>query len=152
MRIKKKWLIIIAMLVLTIFNNVNVFAQTADIKVSIDQNLVNFKDVKPYIQDNRVWVPVRVVSEYLGATVTFDPYHLNEQTILIEKGERHAIIHIGTRMLFTNDDFPIDMGVCPIIVNNRTMVPIRFISEALLYDVKWDDTNKEVKISTNQNK
>ncbi|QIB68064.1 hypothetical protein Ami103574_01505 [Aminipila butyrica] len=36
----------------------------------------------------------------------------------------------------------------PVIENNRTMIPVRFISEALLYTVEWDDVNKEVKILT----
>lgn len=145
---RKNCLIITMIIAFAIITTGTVFAQTSDIKVSVDGKLINFTDSKPLIKENRVWIPVRIVSESLGATVTFDPFNLNEKTIEIKKEDRYANIGIGSTLVFTNDDFPIDMRVTPYIENNRTMVPVRFISEALLYKVEWDDVNKEVKIST----
>ena len=92
---RKIWVIIAMILAFAILSSGSVFAQTvqtSEINVSIDGTLIDFIDAKPLIIENRVWIPVRIVSESLGATVTFDPYNLNEQTIKINKEERYGLV------------------------------------------------------------
>jgi len=53
------------------FNNC-VFADTSVVGVYIDGTAVDFPDGKPYISNNRTFVPVRYISEQLGASVNWN--------------------------------------------------------------------------------
>ena len=49
-----------------------VFADTSGVGVYIDGTAVDFPDVKPYISNDRTFVPVRFISEQLGASVDWN--------------------------------------------------------------------------------
>lgn len=49
------------------------------------------------------------------------------------------------------DNKTVQTDVAPYIKDDRTFVPIRFISEALGYDVNWNEDTREVKITRNSN-
>jgi hypothetical protein len=87
-------------------------------------------------------VPLRKIFESLGAQVEWDDL---TRTAIATKGERKVSITIGTNQLIVNDEI-IELDVPAKIMNNRTLVPLRAISEAFLCDVLWNDTESLVDI------
>lgn len=102
--------------------------------------------VRPYIDDNdRTMMPVRFVAERLGAVVEW-----NGQTsqVTIRSADRTIVMTIGTKT-YTINGVAYTMDTEPIIVQgwDRTVVPIRFVSEALGRAVEWDAANQLVLIT-----
>lgn len=106
---------------------------TKDIKIYVNGKQPLF-DVKPYNKEGRNMVPVRAISEALGAKVGWDQA---TQTVIIIKDGVKIELPLGSNEIKVN-------GVAKTIdssaeiTNNRTMVPIRFISEFLGQQVDWD--------------
>jgi len=90
-------------------------------------------DVPPIIVDGRTLVPVRVVSENLGASVDWDAA---TQTVIIVAPTKRIILPVGRPIATVNGE-TIILDVPARIVSGRTMVPIRFVSEALDAAVDW---------------
>ena len=87
--------------------------------------------VAPILSDGRVLVPLRIVSELLRVEVEWDSA---TRTVIISNDGIYLYLPIGVPL-------PDGMGT-PIIVNGRTMVPLRFISEAFGAEVEWDPINR----------
>lgn len=107
---------------------------------SIDEN--NDK-VVPYIYNDRTLVPLRFVSETLGADVLWED---GWDYCYVNKGDKKIKITFNSADIEVNGeiityDAPIQ------VVEERTMVPIRFISETLGYNVHWNEPNKAVVIT-----
>ena len=58
----------------------------------------------------------------------------------------HVVLHVG-KNTYTINGVEKTMDVSATIINSRTMVPIRVISEAFGYSVQWDDSQKKVTIT-----
>lgn len=123
-------------------NNVSAAVSTKDIKIEIDgKNVVS--DVAPFINNERTLVPIRVISENLGYNVNWDN---NSRKVTVKNSDKTIELFIGKKNVYINgDDSSID--VAPIIKNERTFVPLRFISESFDNDVKWDNNTRTVKIN-----
>ncbi len=115
-----------------------------DLTVYVNNKPVDFPDQKPFIDDNnRTLVPVRFVTEALGADVIWDD---KTQTVLIKKGDKEISLTINEKKITINGKEKY-MDTSPIITdNNRTMVPVRFISESLGELVGWDRKTNSVYI------
>ena len=117
-----------------------------DITVTIDGQQIAF-DVPPQIINNRTMVPLRTIFEALGATVDWNG---ETKTVTSTKGGTTVSLTIDNPVLYVNGNgVTLDTPAC--IVNNRTLVPVRAISEAFKADVKWDVGNKAVLITTTNN-
>ncbi len=93
-------------------------------------------DVPPTIVDGRTLVPVRVIIEALGGDVDWD-----ETT-------RTVTISIDGKVLKLVIDKEIPgYGTGAMIIDGRTMVPIRYISEYVGYEVKWIEATQQVIIT-----
>jgi len=99
-------------------------------------------DAPPIIKNGRTLVPLRFISEAFGAELKWDPVF---QVIDIMLGSDTIRLQIGKNFASVNNG-KIVMDTAPIIDHGRTMVPVRFISEALGAEVIWDDTTKTVTI------
>jgi len=99
-------------------------------------------DAAPEIVAGRTFVPIRLVAETFGAEVGWDGV-LREVSI---KQEGKVIkLRIGSKIA-TIDGKSYELEAAPFIRNGRTMVPIRFISEALGLSVYWEPQRKLVYI------
>lgn len=101
----------------------------ADVSVYLNGTPVEFPDHKPFIDTpaGRVLVPLRFVSETLGAQVC---WMQQEQKIVVEKGDKQIILYAGQKdVLVDGQKHTLDVAVR--LVNDRTVVPLRFVSEAL---------------------
>ncbi len=112
--------------------------------IIVNGNPVDFPDVEPYVnEDNRTMVPVRFISEQLGANVSWD--QLN-QTVNIAYNQKKIGIPIDSKLVYV-DGNEIQLDTNAVIKNYRTMVPLRFVSEALGARVLWSSAASIVRIS-----
>ena len=112
------------------------------IKVVMNDKLLEFADQEPIIVNDRVLVPLRVIFEELGANVGWDG---ETQTVTMEKNETVVSLKIGAAELI-KDGTAVDLDVAAQIQNERTLVPIRAITESFGNTVTWDGNNKIVEI------
>ena len=121
-------------------------AQSAErpITVKINDTAVTF-DQPPIIYNDRTLVPLRAIFEALGATVTWDG---ETQTVTAEKGGTTIKLTIGEYGFYKNGS-AISLDVPGMIVNDRTLVPVRAVSEAFDCTVDWDGDTQTVTIQTN---
>lgn len=95
-------------------------------------------EASPFIKNGTTFVPVRVISETLGANVTYD------------EATKTAIINLdGKTVQFSTLDLS-DSASKPIIVNNRMLIPVRFVSEKLGANVNWFESDKTVQVTKNK--
>ena len=113
------------------------------IRVFIDGRPVNF-DVPPQTVQGRVLVPLRGIFEQLGANVD---YNAASQHILAVRGGQTVELTVGSRQAVVNNS-PTLLDVPAFTINGRTMVPLRFISEALGAGVQWVAANSTILISS----
>ena len=129
-------------------------ALAKDVNIVIDGEELNL-DVAPQIIDGRVMVPIRGVLENLGALVKWDD---ETQTVSARKSSKTVSLEIGSNDVTldkgeTNDGGSaktetIQTDVAAQLVSDRTLVPLRVISEAMGYSVDWNDETYTVSITT----
>lgn len=118
-------------------------AQPEDIQVYIDGLPVYF-DVKPVIKNDRTLVPFRAVAEMLNVKVTWNGA---EQTIDASDGVISAELQIGSKTAYRNKT-PVVLETPPVIIKDRTLIPLRFFSEAFNCRVEWDGDARSVQITS----
>ncbi len=104
------------------------------------------KEVKlvkaPQIVDGRTLVPVRFVSESLGAVVGWNG---ETREVSIMDGTNNIVLEIDSPYVMVNGKVE-TLDVPAMIIDNSTMVPIRFVSETLGANVEWDGETRTVTI------
>jgi hypothetical protein len=113
------------------------------ITVSVNGTLVQF-DVAPMVIDDRVAVQMRPIFEALGATVQWDG---TDKTITATKGSTTIVLQIGSYTATVNGK-TVTLVTPPLIINQHTMVPARFVSDFLGYKVTWDAADRQVDITS----
>jgi len=99
-------------------------------------------DQPPVIKEGRVLVPVRAVTTALGAAVDYDS---ETKTVTIVKEGITVILKLGDLTATVNGE-PLELDVPAASVNARTVVPLRFIAEALGATVSYDQESGTVNI------
>ncbi|OEH85277.1 hypothetical protein BHU72_04055 [Desulfuribacillus stibiiarsenatis] len=99
-------------------------------------------DVPPVIREGRTLVPVRAITEGLGAKVDWNPA---TKTITITKDDKVIVLVLGSATVTVNG-VPATIDVPAQVTNNRTIVPIRFISEILKVSVEYDNETGDIDI------
>lgn len=122
----------LCLVMMSIMMSTVVFASN-DIKVAIDGEYVEF-DVQPQLISDRTMVPLRAIFEALGAEVDWDE---STQTVIAMKDDITVTATIGNTKMYIDDEERI-MDVAPMLLNGRTLVPVRFVAEAFECDVDWD--------------
>ncbi|KEF38836.1 outer membrane protein [Schinkia azotoformans MEV2011] len=117
-------------------------AEQTSISVYVNDNKVVF-DQNPVIHGDITLVPLRGVFEKLGAKVDWEQatqavkVTKEDKTITLKKGSKDAFINNILQKLDTE----------PQLLNNRIMVPLRFISETLDAKVDWNGTTRTITIT-----
>ncbi|MDR0468660.1 MAG: copper amine oxidase N-terminal domain-containing protein [Peptococcaceae bacterium] len=99
-------------------------------------------DAPPRIVEGRTMVPLRFVGEALGAEVIWNG---DTQQVAYIAGSRQILLTVGHTDVFVNGR-PEVIDTAPRIINDRTMVPVRFIGQWLGAVVRWDDAQRRVDI------
>src|SRR6266566_2414967 len=116
-------------------------AHAARIDVQVNGERVNFPYAQPAEIAGRVMIPLRGVLERLGADrIDWRP---QQQQVFVSGSHGDLQLRIGERMAQVNGrQVPLD--VPPLILQNTTMVPLRFVSENLGARVDWLPGNQTV--------
>lgn len=118
------------------------FANESEISVYVEGQKVSF-DVPPQTINDRTMVPIRAIFEVMGATVNWDNA---TQTAICTKDNTVVKMTLNSKTEYIND-VPYEMDVAPVIVDNRTLAPARYVAEAFGYFVNWDGNTKSVLIN-----
>lgn len=124
-----------------------VSAQNNTPSVTVNGVKLEFTDnVTPFIdeQSERTLVPMRDIFEAVGAVVQWDE---STQTVIAVKDSSFVTLQIGSEKAFVNSEEK-QLDVKALIKDDRTFVPLRFVSEALGAEVEWDNDNYTVVIKT----
>lgn len=114
----------------------------SDIKLYVNGEMI-ITDVSPVAVSNRTMVPVRGIFEKLNADVRWVG---STNQIVITSSDKIIVLKLESKTAYINNE-PVQMDVAPMVINQRTLIPVRFISERLGYDVKWDQASMSVYIS-----
>lgn len=115
---------------------------SSNITVKLNGKQVLF-DTQPVTVEGRTLVPVRAIFESLGAQVNWND---STKTITATTSNTKVQLSIDKNTAYINDK-PIVIDVAPKIINNRTMVPLRFISESFGAIVTWNDLTRTIDIN-----
>ena len=113
------------------------------IRVKIDSDVIGF-DTDPFLYNDRTFVPMRKIFEVLGAEVSWEDA---TQTVTAFKDDVVIQLTIGSQTAFVNDEEKA-LDAPAQLVNSRTMIPLRFVAEALGCKVDWSDSNNLVIIKS----
>ena len=133
------------LLCLFLFLTISSFSQTSP-RLIIDGRTIT-SSPGPVIEQGRTLVPIRIISEELGATVSWDEIN---RTVLIELGDKSALLKIDSLIFevgkgsnnFDTSDVPAK------IISDRTFVPLRLVSNVLGAEIGWDDSSRTVTINS----
>lgn len=121
-----------------------------DVRIFMDGQQIIFPDQQPFIdQNNRTMVPARYFSEAMGLQVDWDA--ARQQVTLSRGSSAHfsfdsMTLTIGESDVIISPDRHEKMDTTAILVNDRLMLPLRFISSYLNCPVTWDTKNRTVHI------
>ena len=128
----KKSIALLLILILTISILPFGVSASENIYVTVDGATLDF-DQPPIMQNDRVLVPMRLIFETLGATVEWDEYN---QYVNATKDDINITMQIGNNTMVKNGQY-ITLDTAPILLNGRTLVPVRAVAESLEATVEW---------------
>ena len=115
-------------------------AETAKVIV----NGQNVDDSFSIIQNDRLMVPLRSIFETLGAVVLYNDM---EQLIMAKKGDTVIALQINNNLAAINKK-TVTLDAAPILNHGQTLVPLRFVANALGAQVSWDNESSTALISS----
>lgn len=122
-------------------------ANAQNIGVTVDGRPVDFEGTQPKMVNNSVLVPLRGVFEEMGATVLWNQ---GRQEVTATKDNRKIQLVIGEH--FANiDGRSVRLNTPARVENGSTLVPLRFLSEALGAQVRWNPNRQMVLVRTDEN-
>ncbi|KQO10708.1 copper amine oxidase N-terminal domain-containing protein [Paenibacillus sp. Leaf72] len=118
-------------------------AATTDIKIYIDGQVLQ-TDQPAIIISGSTFVPLRGIFEALDAKVLWSQ---KTKTVTATKGDTTVVLKLGARTATINNT-TVTLDAPARSIKGRTVVPVRFVSESLGEDVKWDAKTRSVRITT----
>ena len=119
------------------------FCKNYPVFLQVDGNPVE-PDVPPVIIKERTLIPARAVFESMGATVNWDE---EARIVEIAMGTSKVLLTIDSKTAFVNGA-SVAMEVPAMIIDSRTLIPVRFVAESLSWGVGWDDLSRTVKLTS----
>jgi hypothetical protein len=142
----------IAKIIVNSIGSVNIFSDVLGlitigdkqqpIKV-LNNNKELYLSTNPVVKDGFSLVPLREIFEELGATVKWNQ---EDHSITANKNDTQIIIHIDS-LIAQKNNTNLNLDIAPTIIDNKTMVPLRFIGESFGRIIHWDGINKEINLS-----
>lgn len=138
-------MIVLIGLFISSISSYKVFGNENDvIRITIDGKSLN-SDVAPRIIKDRTMIPFRVVFEALGAEVIWD----DEKQLVTGKMDNTTVILEVDQFNATVNGVNNYLDVSPVIIDDRVLVPVRFVAESLGATVNWLGEERTVEILTN---
>lgn len=115
-----------------------------EVKIEIDGKAMVPKDMPAVIIDGRTMLPMRQIAQELGCEVNWNEA---AKQIYVMRGSDIIVFTVDSKTGYENGkEFTMDVPVT--IVNDRTMLPVRALADALHLNIKWDDPNRIVSIQS----
>ena len=150
-KIKRLQLSIVLVLVMTLFvvpvAQAAPVGQVAEITIIVNDSVIP-SDVEPVVHKGTALMPLRVLEDSLGVSLNWNS---STQTIAVFKGDASGTLIIGdpTASIKVGDvEEKVTLDQPAKIIQNRVMVPVRFIAELFGAKVVWNSTMKTITIST----
>ena len=121
-------------------------SETSSITVLLDGEPVSF-DAQPEIPAGTTFVPLRSIFEQLGAEVEWNQ---QRQEALLISGREEICLKVGSKVAIRNTEVS-SLTDAPYLKEDRVMVPLRYLSESLGYDVTWNPETRTAEIRSPQN-
>ncbi len=118
------------------------YVKQPEIRVMLNGEEIAF-DVPPQIIEDRTMVPLRAIFEALGATVTWDA---QSRTVWAERAGTEIRLTVDENVLYVNGK-AVQLDVAARIVDGRTLVPVRAVSESFHCVVEWEADTRTVWIT-----
>lgn len=112
-------------------------AYAANVQIKVDDVAIA-SDVAPETKNNRTMVPLRVISENLGAKIDW-----SNSEVTLSKGDMRVLLNLNNATAMKNGE-TVQLDVKPYLNNNRVMVPLRFIAETFGCDVTYENSTVNV--------
>ncbi|WP_435924007.1 copper amine oxidase N-terminal domain-containing protein [Paenibacillus sp. DYY-L-2] len=109
------------------------YASGTPVRVVVDGVKYPIEETTPFTEGGTTWVPLRFVSEKMGAKLNWDP---KTNLILISKGDVNISLTVGSSSAQVNGE-TVTLDAAVMQKQGITMVPLRFISEQLHAEVSW---------------
>ena len=138
---KKKLSVLLAVLA-ALFIAASAMAAGNDVSVVVNGDTISF-DVPPMIIDGTTMLPVRMALEPLGATFSWNSMF---KIVEIRANGKTINLLIDSSFAIVNGEMKV-LTKPAVIIDGRTLIPIRFVAEELGYDVYWNDSTKTVTIN-----
>ena len=158
MKMKNKKLIIIFAFIFSLFLSYHVSAETdCDVVISLEidnpmmkvngeeKEIDEGRGTKPIIMNDRTLVPIRAIIEALGGNVLWEE---KTKTVTLSLGEKSIRLVIDSDKGIINGETYL-LDVAPVVIEERTMIPIRFVSEGFNLGVAWDSDTRTIYIIRN---
>jgi len=144
MKVKKrmKAVLCVILMVCLMGGMLPVHAASGRTQVYVDERVVTF-DVSPIARNGRTLVAISLVCSRIGADLAWDG---PTQTVTIKRAATTIELTIGSTTAFVNG-VPHTLDVAPVIIRDRTMMPLRFIMEQFNQKVEWDEENNSIYIT-----
>lgn len=144
----RTWIVPLLVMMLVWPSNITQRVEAASLKeisIYLDGGLIP-SDTSPYIKpnDNVTMVPLRVIIEGLGAEVAWSQ---QTKTATINRNNTTVALTVGNKTALVNGT-PVGLDVSVEIMNGRTMVPIRFVSEQLGLKVTWNQSLRTISLDS----
>lgn len=120
------------------------YTASAEIVVTVNEEPIALSQ-PPVIINDRTMVPLRSIFEALGAYVDWDD---GTKTVIAQRRFDKVVLTIGDNIFFVNGEQK-QLDTPAVIIDNRTMIPVRAVAEALGAQVVWSAPTKTVEISSN---
>ena len=154
----KHKLALVSMLFATVFSFSSIYAEDfEDVILSlqinnpimtvngVDMEIDSLGDTSPVVVDGRTLVPVRAIVESFGGNVNWNS---SSRTVTLSLNQDEINMAIESNTAYLNNT-PYTLDVAPTVINERTMLPIRFIAEGFNLGVAWNSETQKVYIVKN---
>jgi len=115
------------------------------VKIKLNGENLTFSDQQPVLIEDRILVPARGVFEKMGMNVS---WNAENQKVTIKNDKLEINIIINEKVLTVGNE-KIYMDVPAKLINGRTMIPLRAVSEATMATVQWNDAENMAIITSN---
>ena len=139
------------------FSDMEQVVPECDTKVELNDHILGFSQ-PPVTENDRTLVPMRFLLEQMGAEVTWDdatqtatatvPVTTEEEIQTFGLAEEKSVTFSVDNTTATVNGSAATMDVPARLINDKTMVPLRFLSENLGFDVQWDEATRTAIVTT----
>lgn len=144
MRIRRvSYMSIIFLLIMVMAMTISAYAKEDPISMKLNGTIVK-TEVAPIIESGRTLIPARAFFEAMGGKVAWDE---KNETVSVQLEMDEVKLVIGSKEGLVNGTKK-SMDVPARIIQNRTMIPVRFVSESLGCDVDWENNSRTVIVDT----